>query len=101
MHWWPRQTPSTGSLGPNRLMMSLETPPSRGVQGPGEMTMCVGLRASTWSAVTLSLRKTSIFSEAPPTFAELLHEVVGERIVVVDQDEHGCLSVGNRRGKVK
>ena len=47
MHWWPRQTPSTGSFGPKWRMMSLLTPPSFGVQGPGEMTMCVGLRSST------------------------------------------------------
>ena len=42
MHWWPRQTPSSGIVGANRSITSLEMPASRGVHGPGEMMMCVG-----------------------------------------------------------
>ena len=58
MHWWPRQTPSTGSRVPKWRMTSLEMPASRGVQGPGETTMPEGTRAVISSSVIRSLRTT-------------------------------------------
>ena len=59
MHWWPRQTPSTGIVGPTRLTTSVEMPASAGEQGPGEMITCEGASASTSSAVIASCRRTT------------------------------------------
>ena len=58
MHWWPRQTPSSGMLGPNRSTTALEIPASLGVHGPGEMINRVGRMASISSSVIRSLRTT-------------------------------------------
>jgi hypothetical protein len=59
-----------GTLAAKCLMMSLLTPPSLGVQGPGEMTMCVGRSASTSATVILSFRKTfsGSFGATSPNF---------------------------------
>ena len=58
MHWWPRQTPRIGIVGPKRRTTSVEIPASSGVRGPGEMTMRSGAIASISSSVTASLRTT-------------------------------------------
>ena len=58
-----------------------ETPASPGSPGPGEITRPSGRRASSSSTGSTSLRTTST---PRAELAEVLHEVVRERIVVVD-----------------
>ena len=61
--------------------------------------MCVGFSSSIWSTVTLSLRKTRI-SRPADHLAQLLDQVVGERIVIVDQHKHTREQKGKEsRGK--
>ena len=68
-------------------MMSLLIPPSRGVQGPGEMTMCVGERASIFVQSHLVIAKDADFA-LWVHLAQLLDQVVGKGIVIIDQYEH-------------
>ena len=86
MHWCPRQTPRIGTCRPNARMISLETPAWSGVHGPGEMTMAVGATASPPRPASISsLRRTTT---SAPELAEVLYQVVGERVVVVDHQDH-------------
>ena len=64
-----------------------EMPASVGVHGPGEMITRSGLRSSSSSTVIWSLRKTWM-SSSRIDLAQPLHEVVGERIVVIDDEDH-------------
>ena len=57
-----------------------------GVHGPGETTIASGASAAIASTSIASLRRTLGSS---PQLAEVLHEVVGERVVVVDDEDHG------------
>ena len=57
--------------------------------------MCVGFNASTSSTVTLSLRKTFDL-DARRDLAQPLDEVVGERIVVIDQNNHSRIISAHR-----
>jgi hypothetical protein len=66
--WWPRQTPSRGTLGPKRRMTSTEIPASSGRPGPGEMTMCVGCRPAISSRVISSFRRTSGGAPSSPKY---------------------------------
>ena len=71
--------------GPSRRMSSIETPGVAGRPGPGEMTRCVGA-----SALRL-VRRDRVVADDVHLGAELLEEVrevVGERVVVVDQQDH-------------
>ena len=52
------------------------------------MMMCVGFLASISSRVIWSLR-TTWRSMPRVDLAQALDQVVGERVVVVDQDDHG------------
>ena len=69
-------------------------PASFGVHGPGDSTIASGFFASTSSAVILSLR---ILRTSRTQLAQEVDEVVGEAVVVIDEDEHGCLCVPPRR----
>ena len=84
--WWPRHTPRIGTRPAKRRITSSETPASFGVQGPGESTMRSGASASISSTDISSLRTT--FTSCAQ-LAQVLHQVVGERVVVVDHQEHG------------
>ena len=59
MAWWPRQTPSIGTVGPSRWISSTQMPAFSGRDGPGEMTMPSGSMAAMASTVISSLRTTS------------------------------------------
>jgi hypothetical protein len=66
-------------------MMSILTPASEGVQGPGEMSTRSGFSFSASAGVISLLRKDS---HVHAQLAEVLDQVEGERIVVVDDEEH-------------
>src|SRR4026208_1908515 len=68
MDWCPRHTPNTGTWPANARIMSIDTPASYGVPGPGEMHRWGGANARA-------------------QHHERLHQVVGERVVVVDQQQ--------------
>ena len=97
MHWWPRQTPSSGIRGANRSITAFEIPASSGVHGPGEMIRWVGCFASISSRLIWSFRDHEQV-EAGVDLAEALDQVVGERVVVVDQDDHAGSTARGRRG---
>ena len=87
--WWPRQTPSVGTpASGKRRIASTEMPASLGVHGPGETTTRSQVRAEQVVdrggvvAHGLDLR---------PQLPQVLHEVVGEGVVVVDHEDaaHG------------
>ena len=84
MDWCPRHTPNTGTVPANARIMSMETPASYGVPGPGEMHRCVGPQR-------LRLLHRDLVVAAHVDFRaenqERLHQVVGEGIVVVDQQQ--------------
>ena len=66
-------------------MISLDKPDSRGEQGPGEIKMRSGFSARIWSRVIWSLRCTC---NSTLHLAQILDDVVGERIVVIDDQHH-------------
>src|SRR5439155_915431 len=47
MAWWPRQTPSSGTLPASARTSGTAIPASAGVHGPGEITATGGLSART------------------------------------------------------
>ncbi len=59
-------------------------PASRGVHGPGEMTIAAGLDRPRAGDVDRVVAPDDHFGAE---FAEVLHQVVGERIVIVDHEE--------------
>ena len=60
----------------------------RGCTGPGEMTMRCGRSA----AISLDGdRVVAVDAHVLAELAEVLHEVVGERVVVVDHQHHGYI----------
>ncbi len=69
---------------PNWRMTSTVMPASSGRPGPGEITIRSGCIASTSPSVISSLRCTT---GGMPQLAEVLGEVVGKRIVVVEQQD--------------
>ncbi len=82
--WWPRQTPSTGISPAKARIMAIDTPACCGVPGPGEMHRCVGRHSRAASTVSASLRCTLHLGAE---HQEGLHQVVGEGVVVVDQQQ--------------
>ena len=83
--WWPRQTPSVGTpASGKRRIASTEMPASLGVHGPGETTTRSHVRAEQVVdggdvvAHGLDLR---------PQLPQVLDEVVGEGVVVVDDED--------------
>src|SRR5213083_2104883 len=83
MHWCPRHTPRIGVLGPKRRTTSVEIPASPGVQGPGERMMCEGC------SVSISWRVVASYHGLLSQLAHVAGQVVDERVVVVDQEDHG------------
>jgi hypothetical protein len=67
----------------NRSISDRQMPASFGVHGPGESTIPSGCNASISSSVILSLRKTI---GSAPKLAEEVDEVVGEAVVVIDDE---------------
>jgi len=91
MAWWPRQTPRMGTLPDMWRMRPMEIPASCGVQGPGERTIavrCEGFRLLR--GVSSSLRRTT---DVGAEFTDVLDEVEGEGIVVVENENHSFVSV--------
>src|SRR6266699_2956363 len=83
MHWWPRQTPRIGIVGPNRRTTSVEIPASPGEHGPGEMMM--------WDGRNVSISSYDVAS-CDGLLAQLAHvagQVEDKGVVVVDQQDHG------------
>ncbi len=97
MHWWPRQTPSSGIRGPNRSTTSLEIPASRGVHGPGEMISRLGRGR-------LDLVERDLIVADHPQLepgvdlAETLDQVIGERVVVINQEDQVMESLRRTAG---
>ena len=86
--WWPRQTPSTGvPASAKARIASPEIPASAGVQGPGETTSRSAPRSSSSPTVGLVVADDL---DLRPQLAQVLDQVVGEGVVVVDhQHAHG------------
>src|SRR5262245_42375459 len=93
--WCPRHTPKMGNRPARSRTQGSETPASFGVHGPGEMTMPSG----AWRAIP----STSIDACFGAELAEILDEIEGERIVIVDDEDgvarHGALRILLRRGR--
>ena len=68
-----------------RWISGTEMPASLGVHGPGEMTICSGAHASICSSVE---RVVAMDMHVRAELAQVLDEVVGEAVVVVDHQEH-------------
>src|SRR5882724_10127479 len=81
MAWCPRHTPSTGMRPANARTMSMDTPASYGVPGPGEMRGCERLRLLPRERVV------AVDAHLRAEDQERLHQVVGEGVVVVDQQQ--------------
>ena len=84
MDWWPRHTPSTGILPAKARIMSIDTPASYGVPGPGEMHRCEGCERLRGGDVDRVVAK---HAHLRAEHEERLHQVVGEGVVVVDQQQ--------------
>ena len=86
MHWCPRHTPKMGTSPPSSVTTSRLTPPSSGRPGPGEMM--IGVRCQRPDARYVD----GVVSEHHRIGAQLsqcLHQVVGEGVVIVDQQDAG------------
>ena len=81
--WWPRQTPRSGTG--ERRMSSRLMPASSGVPGPGEITIRSGRERER---VLDAHRVVADHLHLRPQLAEVLVEVEGERVVVVDEEDH-------------
>ena len=80
---------------PSRSITSSDTPASFGVHGPGEITMRSGA-----SAVDLVHRQLVVAHHLHlgAQRLQVLHEVVGEAVVVVDHQQHGISSACRTHG---
>src|SRR6185437_15533067 len=90
MAWCPRQTPRIGTRPEKRLISSSDIPASAGRPGPGEIRMRLGRFDSISSAVISSLRRTTTSPPSSPRY----YQVVSERIVVVDYQDHSYSRIG-------
>ncbi len=73
MLWWPRHTPSTGSLPAKYSIAATEMPASLGELGPGEITMALNAfvshqRNRLQSSVISSLRTTVTSAPSSPKY---------------------------------
>ena len=83
--WWPRHTPSVGTpASGKRAHASSEMPASSGVHGPGRDDDAVGPRSSSSSTVGAVVAHDL---ELGAQLAQVLDEVVGEGVVVVDDED--------------
>ena len=69
-------------------------PASLGVQGPGETIKCEGARRDLVERDLVVA--ADLDRERRVDFPQPLHEVVGERIVVIDQQDHVFIGGGWR-----
>jgi hypothetical protein len=84
MAWWPRQTP-TGFLPAKARIMSQDTPASAASTGPGEIISAVGIQRERFLHRDLVVAVHLLVHAQLP---EVLDQVVGERIVVIDDQQH-------------
>ncbi len=73
-------------VGRSVRMTSQEMPASFGVQGPGEMTDALGLERRDFVEGDFVV---ALHQHLRAEFAEVLDEVVGEGVVVIEDEEHG------------
>ena len=84
IHCRPRHTPRIGTSPAISRSRVSEIPASVGVHGPGEMTTAAGMkRANTGDIDGVVALDDDVGAE----FAEVLHDVVGERVVVIDHQD--------------
>ena len=86
MHWWPRHTPSTGRRPAKARITSLDRPASSGVPGPGEISTRVGVELDD---LVEGERVVAVHDRLGAELAQVLDEVVDERVVVVDDEDPG------------
>ena len=85
--WWPRHTPRIGIWPANSRISGTEMPASFGVHGPGEITICSGSHA----AISVERdRVVAMHVDVGAELAQILDEVPGEAVVVVDHQQHGA-----------
>ena len=74
MAWWPRQTPSIGTVPFSSRATSTITPASSGRPGPGDRTIRSGCSARISSSVSSSLRITRMSASIDPIACTRLYE---------------------------
>ena len=85
MLWWPRHTPRIGSLPAKCCTAGTQMPASAGEQGPGDSTSCSGReRLDALERDLVVAEHAHVLAE----LAEILHQVEGEAVVVVDHQQH-------------
>ena len=80
----PRHTPRIGTSPAISRSRVSEIPASVGVHGPGEITIGVGMKRANAGDVDSVV---ALDGDIGAEFAEVLHEVVGKRVVVVDHQD--------------
>ena len=89
--WWPRQTPRMRHAAREaRSRPATETPASSGRPGPGEITTPAGRRAA--QLADGDRRRCGRTVELRAQLAQVLDEVVGEGVVVVDHEERASVA---------
>ena len=83
----PQADAQDGHPPGDRWISGTEIPASLGVQGPGEITMRSGAKAATPRQVNLVV---TIHPHLDPQLPQILHQVIGEGIVVVDHQQHSA-----------
>ena len=95
MHCRPRHTPSTGTpRSPKCRIAAFESPASDGRPGPGEIEHDVGAERVH---LVERHRVVAVHDRLRAQLTEVLHEVVDERVVVVDDENsraHGLKVAG-------
>ena len=86
MHWWPRHTPSTGRRPAKCRITSFDSPASSGRPGPGRDQHGVGVEGHDLVEGQLVV---PVHQRLGPQLAQVLHEVVDEAVVVVDDQDPG------------
>ena len=86
MAWWPRQTPRMGSLPMKARIASTQMPALGRRAGARREHQVVGASAPRCPPRDLVVAEDA---HVLAQFAEVLHQVEGERIVVVDHQQHG------------
>ena len=84
--WWPRQTPRIGIVGDALAITSRQMPASFGVHGPGDSTIASGCGRDHIGGRDLVV---AMHDDVRPQPAEVVEQVEGEAVVIVDQDDHG------------
>ena len=80
-------------------MRSRQMPASFGVHGPGDSTMAWGLAERTWPTLDLVV---AVNHGLGAEIAQVVHEIPGEAVVVVDEDDHDfCFALIARASQVR